>query len=342
MDLNVVGNKYNIIIDCDTGIDDAYTLILACKCSDTFNLVGVTTVAGNVDVEMVTANTCVVLDAVDASLELPVCKGFGVALLERPHFCPEIHGSDGLGDVDRVELGLETPSQRVVDKRHAVDFIVEQAMAHAERYERAIAEGVEPSRASLEQKLTLVALAPMTNVAMALRREPRCARGLRQIVFMGGAAARGGNATAWAEANVACDPEAARIVFTAGVPLLMYPWDVFEEFRFDSDAARALLNATSRAARLAGALLLSEMRRFEQTFAALGDAGTLVALLRPDATRRRLLHVDVELSGALTRGMTVVDWRERVCPPDQVCSVFVLLCVCCLQYLFCLIHKRTT
>jgi len=325
MKKNVVGQKYNLLIDCDTGVDDAYALLLACRC-DLFNLVGVTTVAGNVDVHKVTNNTCVVLDAANAPKRLPVCKGFSTALLEAPHFCPEIHGTNGLGDIDTSEIGIETPSKRKLNSElHAVEFMIDQAKLHAQRFESAVSKlsesdaDVEDKMEALsaEHQLTIVALAPMTNIAVALKHYPQLGNGVRQIVFMGGAARSGGNATPWAEANILCDPEAARIVLNSGIDLIMYPWDVFEAFRFTRLTVQPFLDEQrSTAAKLAGQLMMSEMNRFEQDFAAMGDAGTLCVLLRPDACQMRRVHVDVELRGELTRGMTVVDWRERVYPPD--------------------------
>lgn len=284
-----------IVIDCDTGVDDAYALLLAVR-SARFDLRGVTTVSGNVDVEQVLRNTCVVLDAAEAPADLPVCRGMAQALIEPHHHCPEIHGTNGLGNVERPA------SRRAVSSVHATQFLVDEAR----RVER---QG--------DALLTIVALAPLTNVATALRLDPTLAGRLERIVLMGGAARSGGNSTPWSEANIHCDPEAAHIVFSSGVPIVMYPWDVFEQFNFARADARLFAAAQHSWAKLAGELLLSDMQRFKLSAATLGDAGTLCYLLDESSCVTEKVHVTIELQGKHTRGMTVVDLRGEVYEPDQ-------------------------
>jgi purine nucleosidase len=186
-----------ILIDCDTGIDDAYSLILAARASSRFHLVGVTCVAGNASVDTVTRNTQAVLSVAGAT-NVPVARGMADALVEPPHHCPQIHGRDGLGDLALAQRLEARAPFAPIDVRHACQFISDAARTYA-------------------GTLTLVALAPLTNVAVALRLDPALKSRLKRIVLMGGAVRSGGNMRAWAEANIADDPEAAHIVFSSGV-----------------------------------------------------------------------------------------------------------------------------
>jgi pyrimidine-specific ribonucleoside hydrolase len=285
-----------ILIDCDTGIDDCYALVLALRASSRLRVVGVTTVVGNVSLAQVTRNTAAVLHLCGASPhDTPLAAGMAEALLEPAHPCPQIHGADGLGDLGLAAAHAE---RYAVDPRHACQLISDCARRYA-------------------GELTLVATAPLTNVAVAMRLDPLLRTRLRRIVLMGGAARVGGNQRAWAEANVGDDPEAAHIVFTSGVDIVMYPWDVFERFSFPRADAERFAAAHDPAARLVGQVMLSEINRFQLPAASMGDAGTIVYLLEPTAATTERRHVAIELAGAHTRGMTVVDLRPRVYEPDE-------------------------
>ena len=257
--------------------------------------------------------------------------------VEPVHYCPLIHGSDGLGDLDPPLPA----SARRLDPRHAVTLIVDTLRASEGRGEQ----------------LTLIALAPLTNVAMALRLEPElCRRALGRVVWMGGAAFAGGNASQWAEANAAYDPEAAHILLTSGVEVLMYTWDVYLEVDFSWRELLELGCAAQSAGDDAGAeeaepepppdgvgvaegapswsaastrLLLRDMRHWGAPAAQIGDAGAVAAVVRPDAVTTRRMHVAVEMRGELTRGMTVVDPRAEVTEPDRPkAEPNVEVCVC--------------
>jgi pyrimidine-specific ribonucleoside hydrolase len=161
--------------------------------------------------------------------------------------------------------------------------------------------------------VTLVPLAPLTNIALLLRTHPEAARGIARIVFMGGAALVG-NATAAAEFNVFHDPEAAAVVLDAatdlGVPVTMYGLDVFYAPRITGEQADALAASADAVARLAGRLLQFQCQRFGSTDATIGDAGAVCAVLDPGGLATRRLPVRVELTGSWTRGQTVVDQRD--------------------------------
>jgi pyrimidine-specific ribonucleoside hydrolase len=288
-----------ILLDCDTGIDDAYALVLALRASDRLNVVAVTCVAGNASVSNVVRNTQAVV-SVAAPHQVPpvVAKGMANAFVEPSHFCPQIHGNDGLGDLALAQRIDARGRLGPLDARHAVQVISDAARDYA-------------------GELTLVALAPLTNVAAALRIDPDIRTRLKRIVLMGGAVRIGGNMRPWAEANIADDPEAAHIVFTSGVEIVMYPWDVFERFNLPRSVAERLADSSLPHARLVGQIMLSELNRFKSDTASMGDAGTIVYLLDPDAATIERRHVSVELAGKHTRGMTVVDLRPVVHPPDE-------------------------
>jgi pyrimidine-specific ribonucleoside hydrolase len=270
-----------VVLDVDTGVDDALALLLAVR-SPELDLRAVSCVAGNAPVDQVVRNTLLVLDAAGAP-DVPVARGAERPLLEPARDARHVHGADGMAD-----LGLPASSRRPVDV-HAVELM-----------RRAIEESAEP--------VTLVPLAPMTNVALLLRTHPRVVERLERIVFMGGAAATG-NATASAEFNVWHDPEAAVVVLDSGVPTTMYGLDVFYDVTVSADEAARLSRLEDPAARLAGDLLLHQVSRFGGEGATIGDAGAVAAVVAPDGLTTVRHPVRVELAGRWTRGETVVDRR---------------------------------
>jgi pyrimidine-specific ribonucleoside hydrolase len=284
-----------VVLDVDTGVDDACALLLAAL-HPSLDLRAVTCVGGNVPVDAVVANTLTVLDAAGRE-DVVVARGAERPLLEESGDARHVHGLDGLGDLDWPK------SARRPDPRHAVevlrDVLLEAAASGRER-----------------DQVTLVPLAPLTNVALLLRTYPQVARGLREVVFMGGAA-QVGNATASAEFNVFHDPEAAAIVLDAcadlGIPATMYGLDVFYEPRVGIDLARRLVSAGGEgAAELAGRLLEFQCGRFGTDSATIGDAGAVCAVIEPAGVTCERLPVRVELGGAWSRGRTIVDRRDWV------------------------------
>jgi pyrimidine-specific ribonucleoside hydrolase len=282
-----------VVLDVDTGLDDACALLLAAL-HPGLDLRAVTCVAGNADVDQVVRNTLAVL-ATAGRPDVPVARGATRPLLEPARVARHVHGDDGMGDLDHAALGLPVPTA-AADRRHAVELLRDVLLAAAEA----------------DDPLTLVTLGPMTNAALLLRTYPEAARGLRRLVFMGGAASVG-NATAAAEFNVWHDPEAAAIVLDAvrehEVETLMYGLDVFYDVRVGRADADELSSSGSAVGRLAGALLDYQLARFQDDTATLGDAGAVLAVLETEGLRTRRLAVHVELAGLRTRGQTVVDRR---------------------------------
>ena len=275
-----------LIIDTDPGQDDAVALLLAAA-SPELELLGVTTVAGNVPLALTTLNARKVLELAGRR-DVPVCAGadrpLDVALVTAEH----VHGDTGLNGVDLPEPTLP------VDPRHAVDFIIQTLRER------------EPGT------VTLCPLGPLTNIALALRRAPDIAARIRRIVLMGGGFFEGGNVTPAAEFNFYVDPQAAHEVFTSGVPITMAPLDVTHQVLTTAariDAIRALPNRV-------GPVVAAWMEFFErydeekygQDGGPLHDPCVIAWLLAPQLFSGRDCNVQIEVASPLTRGMSVIDW----------------------------------
>ena len=272
-----------VILDVDTGQDDAVAILLAARHLD---VLGITTVAGNQSLEKVTRNTLKVLELAGLTA-LPVAAGMSRPLVGRPVDAAEVHGESGLDGAD-----LPEPT-RPIEPRHAVDFIVETVMQ--------------------VDDVALVPTAPLTNIATALRREPRLVSRIKLISLMGGSLTHG-NQTPAAEFNIWSDPEAAAIVFSSGVPIKMCGLNVTRQV-LATPARLERLRAPGNRVGLAVADMLefygSRVRHlYGLEGAALHDPCAVAALIDPSLLTFRRMHVDIELHGTLTRGMTVCDVRH--------------------------------
>jgi len=234
-----------------------------------------------------------VLD-VAARPDVPVARGAARPLVEPVRHARHVHGDDGMAD-----LGWPT-SDRLPDGRHAVELL-------RDLLNRAAQEG--PAA-----RITLVPLAPLTNIALLLRTYPEAAAGLREIVFMGGGA-EVANATASAEFNVWHDPEAAAIVLESaaelGIPVVMYGLDVFYDVRVSREEADGLISVGGCGpAELAGRLIDFQCGRLGEPEATIGDAGAVCAVIDRAGLTTTRLSVRVELAGTYSRGRTIVDRRD--------------------------------
>ncbi len=281
-----------VYLDVDTGVDDALAILLAVR-HPALDVRGITTVVGNVDLAQVTRNTLQVLDVLGAD-HIPVVSGADRPLVAPARSAAVVHGVDGLG-----APGLPAP-RRPPAGDDAVAFL-----------RRELAAATEP--------VTIIALGPLTNIALLLCAAPELKPRIRRIALMGGAVEIG-NATPVAEFNIYHDPEAADVVFRAGVPLFMYGLDVFRRVNFHMDevdrwfGTRASLEARpypDTPAALAAHLLHFLVRNFGRPAVTIGDAGCVASVIDPGGLRTGWFHVAVETVGRLTRGMTVVDRRDR-------------------------------
>jgi purine nucleosidase len=271
--------RQRVIIDCDPGVDDALALMFAFG-SPEIDVVGVTTVLGNAPLDTTTRNARRLVAL--SGRTVPVAKGCGRPIMAPfVRTWPSVHGADGLG-------GVELPEPTAaLDPRHAVDFIIETVLA---------APG----------EITLCPIGPMTNVALAIIKEPRVALAVKQVVFMGGAAFGPGNATPLSEFNIYVDPEAAAIVVTSGAPLVMFGLDVTRQAKITEDWL-------GRIARLGptGAALTAMLRAYGGSDPALHDPCALAFLVAPDLFTGVEAHLEVATAPGPARGATIASVRER-------------------------------
>ena len=279
-----------VILDVDTGVDDALAILLAVR-HPALDVRAITCTGGNAPLAQVVENTLRVLDAAGAG-DIPVAAGAHRPLLEAPQHAAAIHGADGLADLALAR------SARAPEHEHAVELL-----------RRTLADSAEP--------VTIISLAPLTNIAMLLRLHPEVTDSIARVVMMGGAVGSG-NATAAAEFNVWHDPEAAAIVLGEGLDVLMYGLEPFYRVAVTHDDARVLSDSADTGARLAGALLThligidATEDRVADERVAIGDAGAVCAAIDPGPLVTRLAPVEVALAPGPTRGQTVVDLRTMV------------------------------
>lgn len=276
-----------VIVDCDPGHDDALALFVACRHAD---VVGVTTVAGNVSVEKTTRNALVVLDLIGA--DAPVHRGAAGPLVGPARDAGGFHGESGMDGPDLPE------PRRAVAGEDVTGFVIEATRA--------------------EEGLWLVATGPLTNVALALRRDPGLASRLRGVSIMGGSAGAG-NVTPVAEFNVWADPEAAAEVFASGARVLMCGLNLTHQLLSGTDEIARLRGHGTRAASFVADLLdFYCSRGGTRPEGPLHDPCAVLAVTHPDLLTFRPRPVAVELTGDLTRGMTVVDERAGSTAPPNV------------------------
>jgi len=276
-----------IIIDCDPGQDDAVALLLAFASPDELELLGITTVSGNVPLALTQRNARMMCDIADKK-DVPVYAGCAEPM-QRPLITAEaIHGQTGINGMSVFEP--QTPLQ----PEHAVDFIVETLLA------------------ADDASITLVPTGPLTNIATAIEREPAILSRVEQIVLMGGAMREGGNRTPSAEFNILVDPQAADIVFRCGRPIVAMGLDLTHQVlstRDRVDRIRALGNSVA----IATADMLSFFDRYDTAKyrskgAPLHDPCTIAWLLKPDLFDAKDCNISIETESALTMGHTAIDF----------------------------------
>jgi pyrimidine-specific ribonucleoside hydrolase len=272
-----------ILIDCDPGHDDMMAIMLACASAE-LELAGVTTVAGNQTGEKTYKNALRTLTLIGRT-DIPVARGADKPLLRALTVAPEIHGVSGLDGAD-----LPEPSFKGIAES-ASGFLVRTIMGSRE-------------------PLTLVPTGPLTNVALALLQEPRLAGKLERIVLMGGAVADS-NISPAAEFNIYVDPEAAKIVFGSGIPIVMVGLDVTNKALLSFADIDEMASWKGRVSRVVAPLLRFFAQANRDIFgfagAPLHDALAVAHLLRPEVIKTRGMNVEIETAGEFTRGRTVAD-----------------------------------
>lgn len=283
--------KKKIIIDCDPGHDDAIAILLALA-SEELEVLGITTVAGNNKVHKMTDNAIKVLTKAGV-LDIPVAEGANDPLLGYIEVAGAmVHGKSGLEGVELPENGFEKSN------RTAVEFIMDQ---------------LEKS----EEKITIVAIGPLTNVARVLAAKPELSEKIETISIMGGGTI--GNWTPAAEYNIWADPVSAKIVFNSGIPMIMAGLDATQKAYItleENEDLRAQGNEISVfAAELIDYFIKYHLEVENFPGCTLHDPCAVMVLTNPEIFEMEACNVDVEISGDLTKGMTVIDrigYQEKI------------------------------
>lgn len=283
-----------LLIDTDPGVDDALALLMAFN-DDRHSIVGLTVAAGNVGLAHTVRNALKLCEVVGRG-DIPVFAGCAEPLLHSSVDAAHVHGADGFGDV-----GFE-PAATQAQAEHAVSAILRLSHEHAD-------------------ELLLVALGPLTNIALALKLDPSLPSRIKRLVIMGGAVSAHGNITATAEFNIGFDPEAAHIVFEAFPNMDLADWEAVIGHGFLREAAEQWLRADSPRARFYEQISRQTRRssadgRGDQWHSA--DALAMAFALQPHGAQSLIERpVAVELAGTLTRGATIVDWNRQHGRPDN-------------------------
>jgi inosine-uridine nucleoside N-ribohydrolase len=286
--------KHKIILDCDPGHDDAIAILLAAH-HPAIELLAITTVAGNQTVTK-TANNALKVCSLANIRTVPIAKGMDRPLFRSAHYAAHIHGESGLDGPNIPAPQLQLVSQ------HAVDLLIDLLLRS-------------------DGDITLVATGPLTNIAMAMLREPAIIPKIQAISLMGGAIGLG-NITPAAEFNIWTDPEAASIVFQCGRPVTMVPLEVTHR-ALATEQIIARLRATNRTvANFAADLLIFFADRYRTVFGftapPVHDPCAVARVIEPDIVATSLMHVDIEVKGELTGGRTVCDIYHILGQPANI------------------------
>jgi len=284
-----------IILDTDPGIDDALAILLAIA-SPELLLDSITTVHGNCAVEQTTINALSILELVGAS-QIPVARGFDLPLVQPSLLALETHGNSGLGYAKLPSLQSKPIGQ------HGSDFLIERIMSNP-------------------GEITLVAVAPLTNVAVAIRKEPRIIQTLKEIIIMGGAVRHQGNSTPMAEFNVHVDPHASHMVFHSGIPITLVPLDVTYQCILTPADVKRLNKIDSPITKF-----IDDSTRFYMEYhdeyqhidgCAINDPLALALAFAPELCTYEEHYVDVDISGGVSMGNTYADFYKHYKKPANM------------------------
>ncbi|MBI4762085.1 MAG: nucleoside hydrolase [Chloroflexota bacterium] len=274
-----------ILIDTDPGIDDALAILLALA-SPELSLEGLSVVHGNCSLEQAVRNGLSILELAGAT-HIPLARGCELPLVQPSLLAPETHGNTGLGYAKLPEPRIQPIGQ------HGSDFLIEKVLSNP-------------------GEITLVAIGPLTNVALAIRKEPKFAKALKEIIIMGGAIRHEGNTTALAEFNTYVDPHAAHIVFHAGIPATLVPLDVTYQCALMASDVERLLKIKSPITKF-----IKEATDFYMEYhdawqgiqgCIINDPLALALTFAPELCDYQNLPVDVDISGGVSMGKTFADF----------------------------------
>jgi purine nucleosidase len=276
-----------IIIDCDPGQDDAVMLLLALACPEDFDILGITTVAGNVPLKLTERNARLMCELA-GRYDVPVFAGSSQPMVRELVTAENVHGRTGVDGVEIHEPNVALQAQ------HAVDFIVETLLA------------------ADDNSITLVPTGPLTNVGIAIKKQPKILPKIREIVLMGGASREGGNTTPSAEFNIYVDPHAAEIVLHCKRPLVIAGLDVSHQVPVKHDCLNRLRAMNTKVATATLGMLeffnRHDSEKYHMEGAPLHDPCTIAYLLKPELFKGKFCNVEVETESSLTMGHTAVDF----------------------------------
>lgn len=277
-------NRRKIILDCDPGHDDAVAIMMAAK-HPAIELLGITIVAGNQTLEKTTNNALNVCQHLD--LDVPVYAGCGIPMVRsRQIIADDIHGETGL------DGPVFEPLNRKAEDKHAVQFIIDTLM-------------------NSEGDITLVPTGPLTNIAMAMRMEPRIVDKIQEIVLMGGAYQLG-NVTPAAEFNILADAEAAFVVFTSGRPIVMMGLDLTRQALCYPEIVDRMEKIDNKAAHLFADLMRFFGKTQKQVFGweggPLHDPTCIAYLIDPSCIETKDMFTEVEIRSEKSYGRTLCDY----------------------------------
>jgi len=284
-----------ILLDTDPGIDDSLAILLALA-SPELSLEGLSVVHGNCSLDQAAINGLSILELANAR-HIPVAKGCELPLVQPSLLAPETHGNTGLGYAT-----LPEPQSRPIGQ-HGSDFLIEKVMSNP-------------------GEITLVAIGPLTNIALAIRQEPRMVAALKELIIMGGAIRHEGNTTALAEFNTSVDPHAAHIVYHAGIPTTLVPLDVTYQCVLTAQNVERLQKTESPVSRF-----IKDATRFYMEFhdeyqgvegCVINDPLALALTFAPELCDYQTLPVDVDISGGVAMGKTFADFYNYTNKPANM------------------------
>ena len=283
--------KRNIILDCDPGHDDAVAILLAGK-NPNINLLGISVVAGNQTIEKTARNALNV--ATYLGINVPICIGCEFPMVRERVICAAIHGESGLDGFDFPDYGDK------FDKRHGVQLLIDSVMNN--------------------DKVTIVATGPLTNVAMAIKMEPRILKRLDEIVIMGGSVDNGNTSPA-AEFNIMCDPEAAHVVFSSGVTVRMVGLNVTRKVIVTDEVVNRMEKINNKASDMFVKLMKvfneNQRKTFGVSAGPLHDPATIASIIDESLIKWQKMNVVIDISHGPSYGRTNCDVFDYLQAPQN-------------------------
>jgi purine nucleosidase len=288
-------NPKRILFDTDPGIDDALAILLALA-SPELKVEGISVVHGNCSVDQALTNALSILELAHAT-QIPVSRGFELPLVQPSLLAPETHGNTGLGYAQ-----LPAPKKKAVTQ-HSADFLIDTIM-------------------SAPGEITLVCIGPLTNVAVAIRKEPRIVQAVKDVIIMGAAIRHQGNTTPLAEFNVYVDPHASFMVYHSGMPITLVPLDVTYQCILTHDDVNRLLKIKSPMTQF-----VADATRFYMEFhdeyqkidgCVINDPLALALTFAPELCDYEEHFVDVDISGGVSMGKTFADFYKMTNKPANM------------------------